>query len=157
MNWLRRIDVMATLVARTNEYANIFHGSIQWLPLPPVSISHFPPFWSRLTHQDLSRRTLLPLLADGRRSGAAGRAPLPLNKTELWLPVFTFALLQLEYLARGLSQRRNVYLLHIFATAAVLLAFHASQSSRFADSPPFGPASRRRRQHFVASQKLRKY
>jgi len=53
----------------------------------------------------------------GRRSRVAGRAPLPLNKTEL--AVFIFALLQSEYLwPEGLSQRRNVYLLHIFATAA---------------------------------------
>lgn len=78
-DWLG-IDVMVTLVAETNEYANIFHGSIQWLLLPNF---HRP----KLTHQNLSPRSLLPLgsllVVRAQGSGVAGRAPLPLNKTEL--------------------------------------------------------------------------
>jgi len=141
--------VLATLASRTNEYANIFHGPIQWLPLPLLTF-HRP----KLTHQDLSPRTLLPLgsrflvVVDGRRSGVAGRGSQVVLRfrsiKRSWLSLYLLYYSRSTFGPKGChSAEMFIYCTYLPQLLPLLHAHSLAPSSR--------------RQHFVASQKLRKY
>lgn len=138
-DWLE-IDVMVTLVAETNEYANIFHGSIQWLPLPNF---HRP----KLTHQNLSPRSLLPLgsLLVVRDQGSQVVLRFRSIKRSCCLCI-CFITVGVPFARRAVTAAKCLFIAHICHSCC------PPQSTS-----PFAPGPFRRRRHFVASQKLRKY